>query len=330
MTPAQPSPQPATHIDYLDGWRGLAILLVLQSHFLPVKAWDSGALGVDLFFVLSGWLMAGMLFIKRQPLPIFFKRRISRIVPGFFTFVLLVYAMTAWCGAWPGIGDLLASLLFLRTYLPAGAHIWGSAVPIGHLWSLNAEEHSYLYMALLVLLPFARRREHWALLLTGLAGLVVAYVYARAGRQAPPWGRLGTEVAAAPLMLSAGYRLLRERHPGASAGWITPVATLLAALCYVKGAHWSARTFAAPLLLAVAMNHLAQAGPWLQRALSTPWLRQCGLYSFSLYLWQQVFYVSRGAMPFGPFGALALVALAGWCSYRLVELPARRYLNERW
>ena len=42
----------------------------------------------------------------------------------------------------------------------------------------------------------------------GLAGLVVAYVYVRAGRQAPPWGRLGTEVAAAPLMLSAGYRLL--------------------------------------------------------------------------------------------------------------------------
>lgn len=330
MNPAPSTPQSVEHIDYLDGWRGLAILLVLQSHFVPLKAWHSGALGVDVFFVLSGWLMAGMLFIKRQPLLRFFKRRISRIVPGFFTFVLFAYALTAWCGEWPGIQDLLASLFFLRTYLPAEAHIWGSAVPIGHLWSLNAEEHSYLFMGLLVLLPWTRGREHWILLFTGLACLFVAYVYVLAGRQAPAWGRLGTEVAAAPLMLSAGYRLLRERHPGWTAGWITPVASLLAALCYIKGTHWTMRTIAAPLLLALAINHLAQAGAWLRQALSTPWLRQCGLYSFSLYLWQQLFYVSGASLPFRPVGALLLVALAGWCSYRLVEQPSRRYLNERW
>ena len=59
------------HIDYLDGWRGLAIALVLQSHFLAIGGFNSGRLGVHVFFVLSGLLMGRILFIKRVPLGTF-------------------------------------------------------------------------------------------------------------------------------------------------------------------------------------------------------------------------------------------------------------------
>ena len=56
------------HIGYLDGWRGMAILLVLIGHFYPIKAMNLGTLGVDLFFVLSGRLMADILFVQKAKL----------------------------------------------------------------------------------------------------------------------------------------------------------------------------------------------------------------------------------------------------------------------
>ena len=88
--------QLADRLDYLDGWRGLAIVLVLQSHFLPSHAIDSGQLGVDIFFCLSGLLMSNLLFVKRVSLVHFYKRRISRILPAFLLFITVVYGLAAW------------------------------------------------------------------------------------------------------------------------------------------------------------------------------------------------------------------------------------------
>ncbi len=59
------------YFDYLDGWRGLAILFVLQSHFLPIAGFRSGSMGVHVFFALSGLLMSRILYDKREPLKIF-------------------------------------------------------------------------------------------------------------------------------------------------------------------------------------------------------------------------------------------------------------------
>ena len=84
---------PHERLDYLDGWRGLAIALVLQSHFLPIDGFDSGILGVDIFFCLSGLLIAKLLFIKRTPLITFYERRINRILPVFILFLSVMYLL---------------------------------------------------------------------------------------------------------------------------------------------------------------------------------------------------------------------------------------------
>ena len=68
--------------DYLDGWRGLAIVLLLADHFFPVPGINFGALGVNFFFVLSGWLMTHLLFVQLTPIDVFYRRRIARIVPA--------------------------------------------------------------------------------------------------------------------------------------------------------------------------------------------------------------------------------------------------------
>jgi peptidoglycan/LPS O-acetylase OafA/YrhL len=88
----QHGPSELKRIDYLDGWRGLAILLVLVAHFLQLKWMDLGTMGVDVFFVLSGMLMANILFVKKVSLTIFYKRRISRVFPVFIIF----YQASAW------------------------------------------------------------------------------------------------------------------------------------------------------------------------------------------------------------------------------------------
>ena len=63
------------HIEYLDGWRGVAIGMVLLSHFFRLS-YNAGRFGVDLFFVLSGFLMARILFEQRTPIAAFYRRPI--------------------------------------------------------------------------------------------------------------------------------------------------------------------------------------------------------------------------------------------------------------
>src|SRR6266536_4891341 len=129
----------------LDALRAVAILLVLGRHFGYFRLWDQvGWAGVDLFFVLSGFLISGLLFAEwkqRGSIGIarFYVRRGLKIYPAFYAFL----AMTAVAGSvWPGFtpapltrAHALAEMLFLQSYWMG---IWG------HTWSLAVEEHFYI------------------------------------------------------------------------------------------------------------------------------------------------------------------------------------------
>ncbi len=137
-----------SHVGFLDGWRGLAIALVLYDHFFPsMRTTNVGRMGVDIFFCLSGLLMSNILYVQRVPLARFYKRRISRIIPVFLLFVSVTFAVH-WLmtGEFSGT-ELLATATFLRTYVPEQPGIWESSLPIEHLWSLNVEEHCYVIMS---------------------------------------------------------------------------------------------------------------------------------------------------------------------------------------
>jgi len=82
--------------------------------------------------------------------------------------------------------------------------------------------------------------------------------------------------------------------------------------------------------LALTVNILHKAPEWMLRVLSLPALRKLGLWSYSLYLWQQPFYALKNKGLISTSAAFLLALLAGVLSYYLIEAPARNYLNSTW
>lgn len=317
----------ATRTGYLDGWRGVSIACVLQGHFISLPI-ELGTFGVALFFCLSGMLMSNLLFVQEQPLAHFYRRRISRVFPTFAFFVIAIFSISSYFGRrflWP---DFWSTLFFLRTYFPYPG-IWGSGMPIGHLWSLNIEEHSYIFMSILGVVTFFRRREWYILMLCGTACILTGFVYVKLGTRAPFWGALGTEVAASYLLISAGYSLICHKLRRWVPSW-APIATLLAAVGISQYGTWWMQPIALPFLLAFSVNHLAEAAECFKSLLSIRPLRQFGLWSFSIYLWQQPFYSHKSTFPGGEWSALSCALATGLISFYLIEQPCRTWLNRHW
>lgn len=274
--------------------------------------------------------MSGVLFLQRQRLSKFYKRRISRIAPVFVVFVLTIYAIAYNRGLAFTPIEFASTLVFLRTYIPHSLGIWASGIPIGHLWSLNIEEHSYIFMSCLVLLGIMGARAGRVLLASGMTCVAIGVLYVKLGSSAPAWGSLGTEVAASHLLISAGYRLVSERFKPLVPSWL-PLLTLAAAMfCYSEIAPWWSNRLLSPFLLAFTVNHLSETGKWFKSLLSTPVLRMLGLWSYSIYLWQQPFYNYKDVFPGGPAVALICAMATGLVSFNALEMPCRSWLNKHW
>lgn len=166
---------PASHLAALDGIRGLAIIMVLFVHFIgdeiprtglervAVKLANYGIWGVDLFFVLSGFLITGILFdAKAKPhyFRNFYVRRTLRIFPLYYGVLVLLFGVLPLFAAYPaGLAEAGRHEAWLWTYTSnvylARAGDW--ALPyVSHFWSLAVEEHFYLLWPIVVLV-FARK-----------------------------------------------------------------------------------------------------------------------------------------------------------------------------
>lgn len=321
-----------TRVDYLDGWRGLAIIFVLQSHFFVIPEINTGDLGVDIFFVLSGFLMSRILFVKRVPLSTFYKRRISRILPVFVLFILTIYGIAYVINRnHAELGNIFYTLTFLRTYLPETPNLWHTGLPIGHLWSLNVEEHSYVFLSLLTLLAWLKGREGIALIMAGTMTILIHLMYIRMPEIAPHTMDIRTETVACFILLSAGYYLIRETFVPYVQSWMPVCTFILAVACYTVYAPWWAPIILSPYLLAFTVNHLSEIPRFLQSALSTAPIRLMGIWSYSIYLWQHPVFKNKEYFGTGyDLIALMIAILLGVMSFYLYENPTRTWLNKKW
>ena len=332
------------HRPDIDGLRALAILPILLLH-CGLHRLRGGFVGVDIFFVLSGYLITAILwrelsdgtFSLRQ----FYRRRIVRILPALA--VMMVIVLVAGCILFlpRQIADLgwsaTATSLFgsnIYFYLTSDYFAQASdAKPLIHSWSLAVEEQYYLLYPLLLMACRHKPRKHLAVIIGGVAllsfaiGAWMAFYQPSAGFFLLPariWElSIGALVAlgAVPVIGSARMRALL---------CIGALATIAASCIVISGSWPFPVPFALPPVLAAAtLLAYGETGP-TARWLSLAPLRWIGLISYSVYLWHRPlisFYQSRTGTSLSLVESGLLIAAslaAGAASYRLVEQPVLR------
>ncbi len=321
----------STRIAVWDGWRGLAILLVLVGHFTFSKwVWEE-RMGVDVFFVLSGMLMSNILFIDRMRLRDFYIRRFSRVVPALFVFLIAAFAVSVLLKYDFKVVEFIASLFFVRTYFPVEPEYFSSPLPTGHLWSLNVEEHSYIIMSLISLVLLSRGKVAGALMVLFLLSVGLnCYNYITLPAQQFEYSLIRTESAIGFITFSAAYNLIRKDHDIRVNAYVPLLFLIIAFVCYIDVLPIWLMFLLSPILLGIAVNHLLDATPSMQALLMFAPLRWLGILSYSIYLWQQIFYKLYYALPGGQITGFVLSVVVGAGSFFLLENPLRKYINNRW
>jgi peptidoglycan/LPS O-acetylase OafA/YrhL len=341
----------------LDGLRALAVAAVMLYH--GQVAWARGGwLGVDLFFVLSGFLITGLLLAEwdgsgRIDLRGFWARRARRLLPALFAMLAAVAAYGALLASPATLARLrwdgLATLGYVANWRFAFSHLnyfdqFGDPSPLTHMWSLGIEEQYYLLWPLLLLgeLRLARGRRRPLLAVTALAALASALEMAVLHRPGADPSRLyyGTDTRAQALLLGGALALAfarqGSRQPPRALLDLLGVAGLAGLVAMMAAVPDDAgRTYEGGFLLAAACAGAAilaavRPGGRLRALLALAPLPAVGRISYGLYLWHWPADVVLSPDRTGLRGAWLLAvrvaatfALAG-LSYRLLELPVRR------
>jgi peptidoglycan/LPS O-acetylase OafA/YrhL len=150
----------------LDGLRAVAVLLVILNHAgVPGFAHWAGQAGVSIFFVISGYLITGLLVARRERLVTFWRRRALRLLPALGFLLLVITPLSLLLGRHSAWGDALVGALYVGNWERA---LGGGMGDLSHLWSLAIEEQFYLVWPLALL--FLRPRARWLVALAvGLA-----------------------------------------------------------------------------------------------------------------------------------------------------------------
>ncbi|MEV0017167.1 acyltransferase family protein [Streptomyces tendae] len=361
-TRAAPSPAPGTprrHIAPLDGLRGLAVLGVLLFH---AGHFDGGFLGVDLFFVLSGFLITGLLLTEardrdgRIDLLAFWGRRARRLLPA-LAVVLAGTLLLVWPLGPPNLlryalddGPWVTANLANWHFVADRVGYWDSADTrvFSHLWSIAVEEQFYVVWPLVLCLVARGRGAGRRVAAVAVAGAVASLVLMVVLTAPADTTRVyeGTDTRAFSLLLGAlaatppAARLVSRAGEDAAGRWSVLLGAGIGAYWVVADGQNSPSLFQGGLFLHALAAALLVA--LLARAPRTPAgrflaaapLRRLGLISYSLYLWHWPVYLVLSEERLGLAGAprtavlLAVSVALAWLSKVLVEDPVR--FRARW
>jgi len=156
------------------------------------------------------------------------------------------------------------------------------------------------------------------------------YNYASQTEQAFLFSLIRTESAIGFIAFSAAYNLLRKEHSISIPSYMPLFLLIATFLCYLEIAPVWLTFLVGPVFLGIAVNHLVDAAKPIQAVLTFAPLRWFGMLSYSIYLWQQIFYKLFYALPGKALTGFVLSIVVGACSFYFFENPVRKYINHRW
>ena len=332
-----------TRIPSLDGCRAIAILLVVYSHVesarnaWSARAFDWGTLGVFVFFVISGFIITTLLQREREKhqsvsLRQFYIRRCFKIHPP-LTLFLAAMAVLSSLGLSDASGrSILFSFTFLRNYLPGPSRV------LHHLWSLSVEEQFYLIwpflfvtmsrravcrllMVVVLVVPFIRLFTVLRMGTSFTVGLSWAGWHTQQLADGLAWGCL-LAIRRDDLRSTRFYRWLSTSY----AALLLPVIVALASYTYPPIVFESLGKTLIFACTALCIDlTILRSESVVGRFLNWTPFAGIGKISYSLYLWQQLFFFARSDHPYQwfPVGLVFLLPCALF-SYLVVEQPAVR------
>jgi peptidoglycan/LPS O-acetylase OafA/YrhL/lysophospholipase L1-like esterase len=338
----------------LDGLRAIAVLGVMAYHE-PNLVLAGGFLGVDLFFVLSGFLITGLLLDEHRrsgkvSLRSFWNRRGRRLLPALGAMLLAVVVVTTLIGDVNQrrdlSGGLLSAVFYVSNWNLIAQHQsyfdqFTSLSPLQHLWSLAIEEQFYLLWPIVVIACLSRSRKLLIGVTTvatlGSIGLMALFL----GEGDPSRSYYGTDTRVFALLIGAlGALFAWQLRPSGRKTFFAGVlglVTLAGAFLFINDSdRWMYQGgFVVFALVALGVIILASGNTIVSKAMAHPILRKIGFLSYALYLWHwpiRVFATDiRMNLPDTPAGQIAGIAIRllltfamAWLSMELVERWFRR------
>jgi peptidoglycan/LPS O-acetylase OafA/YrhL len=337
----------------IDGLRCIAVLSVFIFHLNQLWL-PGGFVGVDVFFVISGYLITSIIYsdcVKGQfSFMRFYQRRIARIFPAFFTVAFatllgayIIYSPQDFASAGANLAASALSaanikLLFQGSYFDISA----DAQPFLHYWSLSVEEQFYIFFPLLFVFLFRYARSWLVIALTSLAVVGLFCCIALTSKN-PVWAfyllptrawEIGIGSILAVISLHPHTYLHAWQRP-----WVSVLGLALLGYSLVffhEGPHFPGWQATVPVAasLALLLNAGAANNP-VEKWLSTPFLVKLGRLSFSLYLWHwPVFSLIdyHYVLESDHLRILMKVIISFLCAYlsfKFIENPMRVFLNHR-
>ena len=349
------------YITGLDGIRAIAVIMVLAYH-LKLALFKSGFLGVTVFFVLSGYLITGILISEVEEegtidLKNFWLRRIRRLVPAVMSMAVVIIFVSAVVNRiifTKGCKDFLASVLGFNnwwqifnkvSYFEAA----GVPSPFTHCWSLAIETQFYLIYPLILLgiYKLVKSREEGrakrGLLFAGVTLLlalisVILMIVLFDPQQDASRVYYGTDTRAFSLLFGALLAILWEyrmvpRRLSASVNMVLGSVSFVVLLVMTIAINGSSNfwyrggQFVGTILTVLVIYTVSGRKTWLSRFLSNPVLKWIGDRSYSIYLWHYpiILLISKGikASWWITLIEIVLSVVLAELSYRFIETPIR-------
>jgi peptidoglycan/LPS O-acetylase OafA/YrhL len=332
----------------VDGLRALAVLAVIFFH-AGFDKFSGGFVGVDIFFVISGYLITSIILVERQngtfSLVNFYERRLRRILPALFC-VLLVSLVVAWKLLLPdGMKSFsqslvstslyLSNMFFLKTsgYFDATAEL----KPLLHTWSLSIEEQYYLFFPVFLIF-ICRLKLYWALsillIVTLLSFIAIQFLSVNSAFYLLPtrcWELLiGAFVAIYLIIKPVRFdnKVIRELAGGVGLLMLIYSIFVFDEQTPFPGPYTLVPTIGTALIILYSSSKTITG-----KLLSNTVLVSIGLVSYSAYLWHQPLFAFtriQGQYNLNQVSYLALIALTfllAYISWKYIETPFRSKQN---